>query len=194
MTDKTLDSQLLAFQQAFEGVTKGRKNTFTDSTYANLDDVWNAAEPVLSAHGLLAKQTLRLDSGRTILNCKICLIDTDQSIESEAYIDDDKGPQIFGSELSYKKRYLLCTMLNIVENNDDDGNAGADKPTATLTEKQHSEMIDLIDVTNTEMDKFNEHLANVFKVEEIEQLTIRQASTVVAQLKTKYKRLKDATN
>jgi len=186
-----LNKQLMEFQKRFEGVSKERKNTFTDSSYANLDDVWNAAQPLLSDLGLLAKDRVDVYDNSTVLECTITHVDSDESFSSRAYIDDDKGPQVFGSELSYKKRYLKCTMLNIVENNDDDGNAGMDRQDPKLTEKQHSQILDLIDATETDISKFAEHLKKVFSVEEIEHLTIRQASTVTNQLKTKLKRIEN---
>ena len=191
---KTLDDALLVFQKDFEGINKDRENTFTNSRYANLDDVWNAAQPILSGLNLLAKNSISIGGDKTILTCTISLVGSEESITSSAYIDDDKGAQIFGSELSYKKRYLLCTMLNIVENNDDDGNAGADSPMATLTETQHSEIVDLIEATETKSDKFSAYLMDVYKVDDVENLTIRQASIVRNQLRAKHKRLQNAKN
>lgn len=187
--ENTLDAALLEFQKRFEGVKKARKNDFTNSLYASLDDVWNAAQPLLSDLDLLAKDYTTYTDSKTLLHCVVKHLPSGEELISVAPIDDDKGSQIFGSELTYKKRYLKCTMLNIVETDDDDGNAGQENTNPTLTEKQHSSILDYIDATETEMDKFIEHLKKVFSVEEIQQLSIRQASTVINQLKTKLKRI-----
>lgn len=195
---KNIHEALLEFQKVFEGVSKTRKNSFTNSSYANLDDVWNAASKTLSDLGLVVTQSINVADGRTVLNCEIRLvgegIEGDNQINSSAYLDDDKGAQVFGSELTYKKRYLLCAMLNIVEAEDDDGNLTNQNAPLNLTERQHSQILDLIDATGTKMDKFSEHLNNVYKTPDIEHLSTRQASTVVRQLETKLKRMSEATN
>jgi len=185
-----LNKALLEFQQRFEGVKKERENSFTKSTYANLDDVWNAAQPLLSDLKLVAKDVIEIQGEKTVLTCVICHVDSGEEFKSSVFLNDEQGAQIFGSELSYKKRYLKCTMLNIVENNDDDGNATMPNVTPMITEKQHSQIIDFIEATETDMSKFISYLDNVFKVKDIEQLTIRQASTAINSLKTKLERIK----
>jgi hypothetical protein len=117
--------KIAQFNDKFEGVEKKRENTFTKSLYANLDDVINAAKPVMKECGLVVTQPVIMAEGKQIL--KTILVDTDSGENIESFIDLDKmteraGAQGYGSAMTYARRYALCALLGIVESEDDDGN------------------------------------------------------------------------
>lgn len=187
---ETIQDALFKFQQDFKGVEKRRKNTFTNSLYASLDDVINAAKPLLNELGLRVNYLLQFEGERSTLKTTVTH-KSGETIESVSPLSTNNTPQQFGSELTYLRRYTLCCLLNIVETDDDDGNAG-EKPQGIpkLTEKQHGQIIDLIEATNTDNKVFKDkYLAPVFHVDTVEQLDTRQASVAIKTLEQKLKRI-----
>lgn len=186
----TLQDALFEFQERFSGVEKRRKNTFTNSLYASLDDVINAAKPLLNELGLRVNYLLQYEGEKPTLKTVITHTNG-ETVESISPLSTNNTPQQFGSELTYLRRYTLCCMLNIVETDDDDGNAG-ERPQGNpkLTEKQHGQIIDLIEATNTDNKVFKDkYLIPVFHVDTVEQLDTRQASVAIKTLEQKLKRI-----
>ena len=198
---KNIDSAIFEFQQRFEGVEKIRKNPFTNSMYASLDDVANKAKPIL--HELGISTTYPIDTKPqpdnscfvSLLTCRLTHVESGEYRESTILLPDPTdNAQTIGSHLTYYRRYLVCCMLNIVETSDDDGNATVDVSVRLLTEKQHSEILDFVEATETEVgDKDTEwtllhHINVTMNLDAIEHLSTSQASTILKMLKTKYKR------
>ena len=65
--EQTIEETIMAFQEAFGGVEKARTNTFTQSMYANLDDVWNAIKEHLLNLKLSVIQRLAIADGEQVL-------------------------------------------------------------------------------------------------------------------------------
>lgn len=92
-------------------------------SYADLPTIIEKITPLLKKHNLGFTQVI---NGQTILTC-VYHFPTGQSIEScaELFVGlDFKGMnqlQVYGSQLSYMRRYALTTMLGIVSDSDTDG-------------------------------------------------------------------------
>jgi hypothetical protein len=86
--------------------------------YAPLEDILEMARPILSKNGLAITHLV----GGTEL--KICLLhESGQYIESTVPLRPaEAGPQAFGSEITYKRRYTVTAMLGISADDDEDGN------------------------------------------------------------------------
>jgi len=198
-----LTAALFQFQIRFEGVEKVRKNDFTNSTYASLDDVMHAAQPLLTELELAVIYRTSLvptpdgSTYVTVLACQIIHLPSNEVLESQLPLPDvADGAPIMGSYMTYWRRYLFCGMANIVESADDDGNAT--RPVAAaprLTEKQHGEILDFVEATGTNIGSPDvegsllHHINVTMGLTEIEQLSSKQASTIIKMLRTKLARL-----
>jgi len=131
--DTNIIGRIAWFTQHFPGVKKGSYNSFTDSYYASLDDIWIAIKPWCDMAGIIPIQRIDGDTLYTtiyLLNNKTVPANPDypgkfwQDITSSVKLSPEKETsQGFGSNLTYMRRYSICTMLNICESTDDDGNA-----------------------------------------------------------------------
>ena len=135
-----LASALSKAQGAFSNPEKDRRNPHFDSYYATLGAVIEVTRKALAENGLSLTQTVggRPPSLRTRL-----LHSSGQWLASEMPLFmAGKGSQVFGSELTYMRRYAVCALLNIAPaEGDDDGNAaqvamraGAGSPQAPRSE------------------------------------------------------------
>lgn len=96
----------------------GRTYTFS---YATLDQVLDAVRGPLAAHGLVIQQIV------VGLDLYVVLAHTSGQW-MRAYIrlaPEDSGPQTFASELTAFRRHLVCGLLGISAEDDDDGNNAA---------------------------------------------------------------------
>lgn len=195
------------FQSRFPGVDKKRVNTFTNSMYANLDDIMNASKPLLDELNLFVTFPVSImevgGKAVSVMTCVVVHVPTGLKMESSLPLPGiEAGAQPIGSCTTYWRRYLFCGLFNVVETDDDDGNATmpVNNEVARLTEKQHSEILDFVDATGTKMGNTETegtllyHIHTTMNLSEVEQLSARQASTVLKMLKTKYKRQQEEKN
>lgn len=92
-------------------------------TYANLSDVHDTLLPVLAAAGLAWTVTVDVtDAGRVLAVGRLVHVDTGEAVVSRWPIPDPAGdPQRAGSALTYARRYMLCAIIGLVPDDDDDG-------------------------------------------------------------------------
>jgi hypothetical protein len=96
--------------------------------YADLADVLEAIEEAISEQGLAVLQTTQ-DRGRdgTFLITTLAH-ESDQWIASELKVSSiDVGPQVFGSALTYARRYAVLAALALAPEVDDDGKTAQDR-------------------------------------------------------------------
>jgi hypothetical protein len=100
--------------------TKGSKNPFFKSSYADLNSVREAATPALNAEGIVLLQpTVHLE-GKNFVRT-LLLHESGEWLSSDTEIVQAKlnDPQAHGSGLSYARRYGLQSFLNIGAVDDD---------------------------------------------------------------------------
>lgn len=136
----TLPQKIMAFSVSFNGIQKVRENKHLGSKFANFDDIWSEVKGPLQAAGLSAIFDITHKDQATYLSLTIS--DGSDSLVSVMPIVAEKPTaQALGSMLTYLRRYMLCTVLNITEalgDVDDDGHeASAPK---TLTDEQQGEL------------------------------------------------------
>jgi hypothetical protein len=126
-TNTSIYTKLFEFQKEIQSLPKTAKNPFFKSEYVPLESIVSEANPILHKHGL----------GITFLNdnqCKVILrlysLDGDYLESSLELIPKDLTPQGYGSSITYARRYLLMSILNLVGEKDDDGNIASAKQTA----------------------------------------------------------------
>jgi len=117
-----LATALAKAQGAFSNPEKDRRNPHFGNCYATLGAVIEATRKALAENGLSLTQTV---GGRPPSLRSRLLHSSGQWLASEVPLyTAGKGSQVFGSELTYMRRYAVCALLNIAPaEGDDDGNA-----------------------------------------------------------------------
>lgn len=120
-----LSSALVDAQGAFEAVAKQANNPFFKSKYADLPAVVEAASPILKANGLAVSQLPDFDGENDLLVTRL-IHSSGEWIQSvmRLYLPK-KDAQGMGSALTYARRYSYMSILGLVADVDDDGNASA---------------------------------------------------------------------
>jgi hypothetical protein len=121
--DKLIEA-LATAEQAFAPVVKDRANPHFGFKYATLDAMQTATRPFLAANGLVITQLLWPTAQTIKLYTRLVHVSGQWMQSSVPLSAWGKGPQVFGSELTYLKRYCYAAMLNIsADQDDDDANA-----------------------------------------------------------------------
>jgi hypothetical protein len=123
---------LVKAQAEFSAVPKDSVNPFFKSTYAALPDVVKTATPVLAKHGLAVSQFISQDESGHDALITYLIHQSGQYICHTArlmLVKDD--PQAQGSAVTYLRRYSYMSVLGLVADVDDDGNA-ASSPTPNV--------------------------------------------------------------
>ena len=123
-----ITTALSAAQGAYPAIPKDRtvrvrsRRTGTEYTfkYATLDAVLSAVRPVLAKNGLSVTQLAINGALRTIL-----MHSSGQYISHDLPMTYHEDPQEFGSEMTYKRRYGIVSILCVAADEDEDGNAAS---------------------------------------------------------------------
>jgi len=126
--------------------------------FARYEDIDEALRPLMIEHGFSISfdSQSRPDGGGLIITGTLSHIGGHSRTSSIPLPLDNSGGknnlQGMGSTLSYGKRYIICSLFNIVtEGQDDDGVLGA---VVFASEDQVNEIKNLIDETNTDISRF----------------------------------------
>jgi hypothetical protein len=117
---KEMFESLLKVQGELKPVKKDEENPFFKSEYATLGAIWKAIQPVLSKNGFIVNQPVRGTNVVTILSH---ISGDELTSEFPIVTKSNNNPQDFGSAVTYARRYALSSLLGIVTEDDDDGNA-----------------------------------------------------------------------
>lgn len=117
-------------------IKKDSDNPYFHSRYASLGAIMDAVMPVLRRHGVEVVQTAYGDSATAAISTALVHVESGEFVEGTVVVPipaDKATAQAVGSGLSYARRYGLATMVGVVADDDDDGNAasGATKPAET---------------------------------------------------------------
>lgn len=182
------DDAMAVCQEELPAVIRNKRNTQTNSNYADLAAIEDAAMPVITRHGFSAKffpepsgLADHYGVGATISH---------RGGHREQYHADvpadgagikgtanKTATHAFASTMSYGRRILLCMAFNIATK-DDDGNAAGRK---AITADQFFELQRLIEAAQADETKFCKFLA----VERLDDLPMAKFQGAVAALKQK---------
>jgi len=112
-------------KKEFLPIKKNAKNPFLKSKYADLDCIYNAINKTLENNGLLILQPIKCYE----LITQIIHLESGELIESNYPLPHLDDPQKMGSSITYARRYALCSFLNLLTDDDDDGNIASNKTT-----------------------------------------------------------------
>ena len=133
---------LLKAQKEIEHPKKNKKNPHFKNTYADLTAVIDAVIPVFNKHGLVVTQTVdstldyNLESETPCLTTQITHTSGQWLSGSSAIPVDKKGPQAFGSGLTYMRRYTLSAIAGVASEDDDDAEGATDREKKTTKKKE----------------------------------------------------------
>lgn len=134
-----LAAALCAAQAEFSAVPKTADNPFFKSKFADLPTVVASAAPILTKHGLAVSQFLGIDGTDDTLTTWL-LHKSGQFIAQSMRLHLTKqDAQGQGSATTYARRYSYMSVLGLVAEADDDGNAAA-RPAASSA-PQHDDRI-----------------------------------------------------
>jgi ERF superfamily len=121
---------LILAKQEFKHIPKNSYNPYHKSKYANLDAVLGAISEALNKYDLCLLQPTEVRAEQTILKTVIYHVESGEQIACELLLPQNADPQKTGSAITYYRRYALCSLLGIIADEDDDGNA-------TITQKNN---------------------------------------------------------
>jgi hypothetical protein len=120
----SLLAAILAVQAEAPTLKKNATNPHFKSRFAPLDTIVETIGPLLAKNGLvwLTKPSFDETSGEPTLKYKLAHAPSKEAEEGEMKLLLSKGdPQGQGSAITYARRYALCSVLNLVADDDDDG-------------------------------------------------------------------------
>jgi hypothetical protein len=126
-------------------VSKNAKNPHFKKSYADINALLEAVEPILLTHGLILMQPI----SDGIVTTQIIDIETGEKVESSMTLPQGLTPQQAGSAITYFRRYTLQSLLSL-QAVDDDGEGTKPNPQTTqsalpaLTEKAFNQATERI--------------------------------------------------
>jgi hypothetical protein len=127
--DTSLLQAVLAVQAEAPVLPKDKTNPHFGSKFTGLETIVETIGPILSKHGLIwiALPAYHPTTGAPELHYQLIHAKTGQSISGSMPLflakNDSQG---LGSALTYARRYAMTSVLNLVADEDDDGNAASD--------------------------------------------------------------------
>jgi len=123
---KAITCALVEAQRAFGPLIKNKTNPHFGKRYADLHQCYEVALPALNAAGIAVVQGGDdSEPGHVTVTCSL-LHTSGERIDSRLTLPLAKAdPQAVGSAVTYGRRYLLCAMIGLAPEEDDDANAAS---------------------------------------------------------------------
>lgn len=122
-------------------VAKNAKNPHFKNTYADLNALIEAVEPILLEKGLVLLQPIK--DGRVFT--LVCDVESGECIESFIDLPTGGTPQAMGSAITYYRRYTLQSLLSLQAVDDDGHQASQPKQTTPqISDKAFGQAIERI--------------------------------------------------
>ena len=124
---KELATAMAKAQAEIKAALKDSKNPHFKSSYADLTSVWDACRTALTKNGLSVLQVTDFDANDVWLVTTL-LHSSGESVSGRYPLrPQQQTPQGYGSSLTYARRYCLASMVGVVADEDDDGNAATQR-------------------------------------------------------------------
>jgi hypothetical protein len=147
-----LAAALSKAQGEMQAAIKDKVNPFYKSKYADLGSVWDAARPALSKHGLCIMQTMEMANDKNQIILVTTLAHTSgQWVKSYLPLNPDKADsQGIGKAITYLRRYSLSSIVGVVCDDDDDGEASVGRgKTHAVEPKKEKEAVAEVEYLST---------------------------------------------
>lgn len=121
-------SALFAVQAELPTLPKDKVNPHFGSRFTGLETMVETVGPILNRHDLLWTTLPGYDTeGRSVLHYQLSHVATGEALTGTMRLLLGKEEmQGLGSAITYGRRYALSAVLNLVADEDDDGNASSD--------------------------------------------------------------------
>jgi len=164
---------------------KQRKNSFAKFQYRNVEDITQAAKPLLEKHNLLLNisDDLYDVDGRLFVKATATISDGETALSSTGYAELDsarKGmsmEQISGSASSYARKYALAGLLCLDASEDSDSHQ-ARHTVQVITATQAKKLETLLTQTSSDKGKFLKWLG-VDAIKDVPKIDFVKAKTVL---------------
>ena len=128
---KNLAAALLAFKAEVPPLPKDKVNPHFKSKYTPLDTIAEKVDPLLTKHGLVWTTMPGHVDGNPTLDYRLIHAGSGEELAgSMPLMLDRENSQGLGSALTYNRRYAKTAVLDLVADEDDDGNAASPKKQA----------------------------------------------------------------
>jgi hypothetical protein len=187
---------LLAVKEEVKTLPKDAINPHFRSKYTPLDTIVETVEPLLTKNGLVwITKPVRDEHGDPALAYKLVHAESKEFEEGEMPLLLTKNdPQGQGSAITYARRYALCSVLNLVADDDDDGNSASggqtqtSRPSKPPSEKQAGFLQTLVKQKIKDTRQLEQMVREAGADTEIsegwvQRLSDRQCSTLIERLK-----------
>ena len=114
-------AKIHAAKQEIGVVKKNAKNPHFKNTYADLNALIEAVEPILLEKGLILLQPIK--DGKVFT--QIIDIDSFEMVESSIELTPNLTSQALGSQITYYRRYQISSILLLMADDDDGQKASA---------------------------------------------------------------------
>jgi len=118
-----LFSALVKAQLEFAPIVKDKINPHYKSKYADLGSIMDAIRIPLLKNNLVITSFFNYEEESTYLVTVLTHATSGESIEIDYKVNLSGNEQAKGSVQTYARRYSICALLNLVADDDDDGNA-----------------------------------------------------------------------
>lgn len=126
---KSLLAALVAVQQECPTLPKDAVNPHYRSKFTPLDTIVETVGPLLAKHGLTWSTFPTRDEHGPALRYVLGHATSGETIEDTMpLLLSKQDPQAQGSAITYARRYSICSVLNLVADEDEDGNAARKTP------------------------------------------------------------------
>jgi hypothetical protein len=129
-----MESKLKAFddfmkvQQEMDSLKKNEDNPFFKSKYVPLNQVLRVVKPVLHKNNFIVEQEPCVIDGESCLKTRIIHKSGEEFTgTTKLPSKDSNDPQKIGGSITYMRRYSLCSMLGLEEEDDDGNDASKDE-------------------------------------------------------------------
>jgi len=192
-----LFAALAIAQGQIQAAIADKENTHFNFKYADLDACWEACRKPLSDNELAVIQLPEVGENNSVTMVTILGHSSGQSISSTYTMFPDKTtPQGIASCMTYLRRYMLCAMVGISQEDDDANRATADPDEyARISKTQVDEILVLADnLFKKSADAVVERmLAKVFELSSVKDIPADLFDQAKTLLENQAKREKKAT-
>ena len=144
--------KILEAKKEIGKVAKNAKNPHFKNTYADLNALIEAVEPILLEKGLVLLQPIK--DGKVYT--QIIDAESDESVESVMELTTGGTPQAMGSQITYYRRYTLQSLLSLMSEDDDGQKASAPKVKEQMTDERFAKALELIKAGSYTVEKLKE--------------------------------------
>lgn len=168
---------------------KNRPNSFGKYMYRSAEDILTAVKPLLGAQGLTLYLTdeIAVFADRVYVRARAVIHDGEETITNTAYAREDAekkgmdGAQVTGTASSYARKYALNGLFLI----DDTKDADTDEYAVITGKGKKISKSQAAALSNMLNDMQKEYILNSYGLNNFEEMTSDQYTTVIDMLKKK---------